>query len=88
MDQESGDGHPEITEEDRCWVLDDIALSRKNSDGAEIKKKMIIENFDSVVPSNWLFFPGGKVEVRSNHTMKLLKVCNIYFHQYILMHNS
>lgn len=43
---------------DKCWVLDDVALGVDHE-----ARSSLVDNFDSFDPNNWLFFPGGKIEV-------------------------
>jgi len=41
-----------------CWAIDNFVIASRM--GAP---QMLAENFDPVNPSNWLFFPGGKIKV-------------------------
>lgn len=42
-----------------CWALDNVlALDSEN------RPSSLEENFDPISPSNFLFFPGGQVQVR------------------------
>ena len=47
-----------------CWAMDNFYIHSL----AQTPNRMV-ENFDPVDPSNWLFFPGGKIKVDIDPTI-------------------
>lgn len=47
-----------------CWAMDNVLITN-----AANPPRFLAENFDPVNPSNFLFYPGGKIQVSGLITM-------------------
>nr|XP_053635022.1 reelin-like [Cherax quadricarinatus] len=48
---------PQDDHNDTCWGLDDVALTTSDA-----SHHPVVDDFDPVDPTNWMFFPGAKVK--------------------------
>ena len=55
-----------------CWALDNVLIS--NTVGLP---SWLQDDFDPLDISNWLFYPGGRIEVCTHYSQHWLAMCSL-----------